>query len=444
MLVLLTTSAAYALLRHYTAAFDRLDVFGEGHGHSKGGALNYLLVGSDSGEGLSAAQLRQFHLGARRATLGQRADTMILVHVSKKRDKALLVSFPRDSYVLIPAYTDAQGHKHPAQHNKLNAAFSFGGPRLAIATIEKNTGLTVDHYVQINVLGLANVVNSLGGVDVCLPQAVNDRDSGLDLSAGEHHVDGVTAVAYARNRHGLTGGSDIGRIKRQQALMGSLFRQATSTGTLLNLVKLHAFLNAAVKAVKVDKELSQKDMFTLADKLRHVDAKHITMMTVPLAKHYVNHGIGSTVDWDPVEAPRLFADINADRPVATAADAPKVTVAPSRIFVSVRNGTDTQGLGRRAADDLVRVGFHIRGTPSNAASKVPGTVVRYGPSRADSAQTVAAAVPGATLQQDASLGDNVQIVVGPNYSGVRTVTVSKPSPQSGLAGARTAADNPCS
>src|SRR4051812_30641555 len=135
--VFLGTSAAYGIRLHYDSALDRIDVFGAGHdSQSAKGAVNYLLVGTDSGEGLSKQQLQEFHLGAQRGSLGKRSDTMILVHISKKRDKALLISFPRDSYVRIPAYTDSQGNKHKEQHNKLNASFSFGGPQLAIRTIQ--------------------------------------------------------------------------------------------------------------------------------------------------------------------------------------------------------------------------------------------------------------------------------------------------------------------
>src|SRR4051812_31980736 len=296
--VLVSTTGAYGLLKYYEGNLDRLDVFDANHKtKSEGGAVNYLLVGTDSSQGLTKKQISEFHLGARRGELGARSDTMILLHVSKKRDKAVLVSFPRDSYVEIPAYTDGRHVKHSAQHNKLNASYSLGGPKLTIDTIEHNTGLTINHYVEINVLGLASVVDAVGGVDVCVPTAVNDWRSGLSLSAGTHHVGGVTAVAYARDRHGLTGGSDLGRIKRQQALIGSLFKQATSTGVLLNPGKILDFLKTTTNAIKVDKQLSHDDIVTLADKMSHVDGRHVLLMTVPLAAHSVSHGLGSTVDW---------------------------------------------------------------------------------------------------------------------------------------------------
>ena len=444
VLVLLGTTAAYGLRLHYDNALDRIDVFGANHKTtSEAGAVNYLLVGTDSGEGLSKQQLREFHLGARRGTLGKRSDTMILVHISKKRDKALLISFPRDSYVELPSYIDSQGHRHPKQHQKLNAAFSFGGPKLTIETLQNATGITINHYVEINVLGLANVVNALGGANICLPTAVNDKLSGLNLSAGPHHVDGVTAVAYARARHGLTGGSDLGRIKRQQALIGSLVNQATSTGMLLHPDRLKAFLDAAVKAVHVDKQLKFNDLLTLAQKLRNVSASHVTLMTVPLAPTSHHPELGSTVSWDPVLARQLFDDVRSDRLVEAPAKS-NLTVAPNRISVHVYNGAGINGLGRRTAHDLTAVGFIISGTPSDRGSGAKTTVVRYGPTRADSARTLAAAVPGAKLQLDKTLGTKIEIVVGSDYHGATRVTVrSTPSASSRLQ-TRTAADNPCS
>jgi LCP family protein required for cell wall assembly len=445
--VLLGTSGAYGLLLYYDSALNRIDVFSKNHQNTTiGGAVNYLLVGTDSAEGLTRNQIAQFHLGIGRLGSGGRSDTMILVHISKKHDKAVLVSFPRDSYVEIPAYTDAQGHHHSAQHNKLNAAFSFGGGPLTIRTIEANTGLTINHYVQINVLGLANMVNAVGGVDVCLPTAVNDSKSGLNLSAGRHHVGGITAVAYARARHGLTGGSDLGRIKRQQALIGSLIKQATSTGVLLRPDKLNGLITAGIRAVKVDKQLKRNDLLTLAQKLRNVDPKHVTLMTVPLTPTSNHPGLGSTVTWDPVLATSLFDTIKNDLVVGSPTPAQiNLTVAPSNISVHVYNGVGTAGLGRRAANDLTAVGFHLTGTPGNRGSGAKTTLVRYGPSRAESAKTLAAAVPGAQLQPDPSLGRQLELVVGSNYKGAIRVTV-KPTPTASPSRVvtRTAADNPCS
>src|SRR5436305_23456 len=140
------------------------------------GDLNILIVGSDSRSGLTDAQKRQLHVGH---DVGRRSDTMILLHIPRGGGKAILVSLPRDSYVTIPAHKDASGHRVPASMNKLNTAYSFGGPRLTVATIEYNTHVRIDHYVEVNFLGFVKMVDALGGVTVCTPTAIHDPLRGL-------------------------------------------------------------------------------------------------------------------------------------------------------------------------------------------------------------------------------------------------------------------------
>src|SRR5206468_2067996 len=158
LFLFVSISGAYAYFRHEYGKIDVVNVFGEGHKASTA-AINFLLVGSDSSEGLTSAQVHEFHLGAHDRA-GRRSDTMILLHLNKSHDKATLISFPRDSWVTLPAYK-SHGVRHDPQDSKINAAFSYGGPRLAIKTVEANTGIHIDHYVQVNVLGLANIVDAL-------------------------------------------------------------------------------------------------------------------------------------------------------------------------------------------------------------------------------------------------------------------------------------------
>src|SRR4051812_12603039 len=157
------------------------------------GDLNILVVGSDSRSGLTAEQQRQLHVGH---DAGKRSDTMILLHIPRGGGKAILVSLPRDSYVTIPRHEDASGHVVTAQKNKLNTAFAFGGAPLTVNTVERNTGVRIDHYIEVNFLGFVKMVDALGGVTVCTPTAIHDpvrRDpstggymgSGLELPKGK-------------------------------------------------------------------------------------------------------------------------------------------------------------------------------------------------------------------------------------------------------------------
>lgn len=464
LVILAGAGALWGLTDYALGRINRVDAF-KGLLHrpegGSGGAMNVLLVGSDRREGLTNEQIRQLHLGH---DAGQRSDTMFLAHISEHRDKATLISLPRDWYVRIPAHTSSSGGRVPASMGKLNWAYSFGGPNLTVATVEQATGVRIDHYVEINFLGFVNMVDALGGVDVCLPRAVNDDAyTGLHLSAGRHHVDGIHGLEYVRLRHGLGDGSDLGRIQREQQFLGSMMRQATSTGTLLNPVKFSHFLGAALDAVRADPGLSAGDMKALATKLRHMDPQHVTFATVPLADadYRGDPHVGSSVLVDRAAAARLFGRIKHDQPITGPVKGTKgkggdggathLTVPASRIAVKVYNGTTVPGLGSRVAHDLSGVGFIVPEPAANAPNtrNATQTLVQYGPSRADSARTLQAAIPGSRLQQVPGLGDGIQVVAGSSYRGVRQVQVSAAQAAAGSSSSRdtvktrTAAENPC-
>ena len=183
-MVLLVSGFGWMALESLNAKLQRADVGLTGPPSSiTDEAQTILLVGSDNREGLTKKQIRKLHLGAATAEngAGRRSDTMILMHLSAERDQVTMISLPRDSFVKIPAWTDDAGTSHPASNNKLNAAFAYGGPKLTIKTIEANTGLTIDHYVEVNFQGFVSMVDALGGVEVCTKKAIHDQKSGLDL-----------------------------------------------------------------------------------------------------------------------------------------------------------------------------------------------------------------------------------------------------------------------
>ena len=433
---------SWAAISHFLGNIKKIDVFCHNCTRPSGGAegdLNILLVGSDSREGLTAAQQRSLHVGH---DPGQRSDTMILLHIPRGGGKAILVSLPRDSYVTIPAHKDAAGRNVPAAHNKLNASYSIGGPKLTVETIEANTHVRIDHYVEINFLGFVKMVNALGGVSVCTPKAIYDPvrydpstgghvGSGLQLPAGKSHVNGATALAYVRARE-FDPSADIGRIQRQQRFMSALVQKAESTGTLLNPFKLVSFLDAVTGSLRTDPGFGASQIERLAKKLHNMSPTHVELLTVPLAtangRALIGGSYSSVVEWDPVLAPQLFNDLSADRPVDAAdqGKAAKVTIPPSSVSVDVRNATSTQGLAAGVAAQLSGIGFNIHGTGNAPPGSDPRTtVVRYGPARADSARTVAAAVPGSKLQLDPSYGGRLLLVVGADFHGVQRVVVAK-------------------
>jgi LCP family protein required for cell wall assembly len=425
------------------------------HGDRPGGGavgdLNILVVGSDSRAGLTKAEQKELHVGHEP---GHRSDTMILLHIPDGGGKAIMESLPRDSYVKIPAHR-SNGERVPASMNKLNAAYSLGGAKLTIKTVEANTGVRIDHYIEINFFGFVKMVNALGGVDICSATPIHDPvrfssatggyvGSGLELPKGTSHLDGTTALEFVRAREFDPAQGDLGRIHRQQKFMAAMMNKAESTGVLLNLPKLYSFLKAVASSLTTDEDLGTSQMLRLARALHSMSPKNVSLLTVPLSNTAYATPVGSAVLWDPVLSKRLWRDFTEDKPITNVVGREKLTIPPGNISVRVLNAAGTQGLAARAASDLSGLGFGISGTPGNApkGTDKSATVVQYGPTRADSAKTVAAAVTGATRQQVDSLGDKIQLLVGSTYEGVKPVKISSQS--SSRPTVTTGASNPCS
>jgi LCP family protein required for cell wall assembly len=261
------------------------------------GAMNILLVGVDKRDDLSRRQQNQLHLGRE---VGERSDTMMVIHLSQDHRKATVVSLPRDTWTTIPG----------KGAHKINSAYQFGGPKLAVQTVEQTTGLRINHYIEVNVLGFIDVVESLGGVTVCTPVAINDPKTKLNLQPGTYTLDGVRALAYARTR--ATARSDLDRIDRQQQVISALLHKALSGGTLTNPATLAGLVNSTLKTITVDTPLA-KDLLGLANQLKNVSTNDVSFVTVPLADVNYRAPTGeSAVLWDKAEARALFQRINAD------------------------------------------------------------------------------------------------------------------------------------
>ncbi len=296
-LVLLVAVSAWAFTGYVNGKVGRVSAGTAGAPAS--GPLTLLVAGVDRRDGLSPHQQNLLHVGH---DVSANSDTMMVVHVSADHTRVTVVSLPRDSWLSIP------GHGM----SKINAAYGLGGPALMVQTIEQATGLTINDYVEVNFLGFVKVIDALGGVNVCLPEAVDDSYSGLSLAAGRHHVNGITALEYARDRHSFAT-SDLARIQDQQRLVSSALSEAISAGTLANPVKLASFLSAALSAVKVDRGLN---VSALADEMRGISTSDVAFTTVPLANvDYQTPDGESAVLWDTRPAGQLFADLRSDQPL---------------------------------------------------------------------------------------------------------------------------------
>ena len=308
------SAISWAGLGRITAAIPKIDAFNglDNRPKRESSAVNYLVVGSDTREGLSRAEIKRLKVGGTEVAAGKRSDTMLLIHISKKRDKAAIISIPRDSYALIPEHTNSQGKAIPATHSKINSAFNWGGAPLLIDTFEQMSGLRIDHYIEVNFVGFVRMVDALGGVEICTKKDIDDPKSHLVLPAGRHILDGVDSLKYVRTRQ-FDGLGDLGRMKRQQEFASAMLRKATSAGVLLNPVTMLDFVNSALDSVVTDKGLSQGDLLTLGKQLRNLSASSVRTLTIPLKYYnYSKNGVSAAVLWDPVLAPELFERIKND------------------------------------------------------------------------------------------------------------------------------------
>ncbi|MFI6790814.1 LCP family protein [Nonomuraea sp. NPDC050383] len=257
---------------------------------------NWLLVGSDSRKGLSAAQRRKLATGR---AAGQRTDSMMLLHIPEGSDKPTLVSLPRDSAVTIPG----------KGRNKLNAAYAFGGPKLLARTVETVTGVHVDHYMEIGFAGFVGIVDAIGGVEIDVRAAVDDPKAGLKLKKGKQVLNGSQALGYVRTRKG---GAlpDFERTKRQRQFLGAVVKKAAGPGVLLNPFTSIPLAMSATDAVTVDSSTGALDMLSLG--LAMGDSPVTTV--VPFGGNEIAGG-GSAIKWDRTRALALFDALKNDRPV---------------------------------------------------------------------------------------------------------------------------------
>ncbi len=261
----------------------------------------YLLVGSDSREGLSAEDRTRLGTGS---SEGRRTDSIILVHTPSGGGKPALVSVPRDSYLEIPG----EGR------NKVNAAFAIGGPALLVETLEAATGIPIDGYVEIGFGGFADVVDSLGGVEVCLPKAIADEKAHIDLPAGCQTLDGANSLGYVRARYSDPRG-DLGRAERQRQFLGAVMRQAATPSTVLLPTRWWQFTHAAAEGVLVGEDTSVVDAARIMSTMRKVSSDQALSLVVPVASTNASTSAGSAVLWDEERAEALFTMLREGTPL---------------------------------------------------------------------------------------------------------------------------------
>jgi len=265
---------------------------------AQGAGSNWLITGSDSRQGLTDAQIRRLHTGF--GIGGQRSDTIMVLHLPSGGGRPVLISIPRDSYLPIPGYGD----------NKVNAAFSIGGPRLLAQTVQNATGLRIDHYMGIGFGGFVHVVDAVGGVRVCLKTPLVDKAAGLHLRAGCQVLTGAEALGYVRSRH-LYASEDLQRIQNQRVFLRALLRKLTSAGVLLNPFRSIPAATGVAGSITVDSGTSLYQLIEVAFALRNP-----LTTTVPIGNpNYLTSNAGDALLWNTTAAKQLFTALNNGQPV---------------------------------------------------------------------------------------------------------------------------------
>ncbi|MEU7132332.1 LCP family protein [Streptomyces sp. NPDC046261] len=469
VLVLLAAGAGWLYLR-LNGNIDTFDAGGLSKNRPGAGAAgqNVLVIGSDSRAGDNGG------LGGGDGDVG-RSDTAFLLHVYGDREHAVAVSIPRDTLVDIPPCRMPDGSwTAEKQHVMFNSAFSLGGsakgnPACTQNTVERLTGLRVDHTVVVDFAGFSAMTSAVGGVEVCVPKDVYQGDLNPNLGTrgellfhkGQQSISGQKALDYVRVRHGIGDGSDIGRIQRQQAFLSAMIKKVRSQG--FNPTTLLPLADAATKSMTVDPGLgSANKMLSFAMSLKGIDLHNMKFVTLPWRYD------GNRVAIVQPDADALWASLRADRTVdgkdagkdagkggsgsrpATPSPSPE-PVSGDGVKVSVRNGTDVTGLAARAAASLRERGYEVTGTATVRARGTASTVIEFGPGEAGHARTLARLFPGAYVRGAAA--DGISVTLGRDYAAAPAPAPS-PSPSTSgpppgtlssdvVSGVRSADDDPC-
>ncbi|MFE6049799.1 LCP family protein [Kitasatospora sp. NPDC056446] len=413
--------------------------------------VNVLLIGSDS-RGKNNADLGGGEDG------GARSDTTILLHVYADHKHAVGISIPRNTMVQMPSCKMPNGKWTKGGNTDLfNAAFSAGGsddgnPACTQNTVEKMTGIRVDHTMVVDFNGFSSMTKAVNGVDICLPQAIYEGDinpnlhkkGALVLPQGKQTVDGQKALDYVRLRHGIGDGSDIGRMKRQQAFMSSLVGKIKKEG--MNPTTLLPLADAATKSLTVDPGLDSADkLLSFGLSLKNIDMHDLKFVTAPWRYRTQD----SNIDLIQPDANKLWETLKADQtidgqnatgqqpdapgsgtgpaappPAPTTPAAPAADAANASIKVAVYNGTVVNGLAGKGTEQLKAAKFAATTGGQAASTKYKTTTVEYGTGQKANAEKVAALFPGAELAPGGARG--IAVIVGQDFAATTGLATGTP------------------
>jgi LCP family protein required for cell wall assembly len=432
--------AAYAKYRAVWDGINRVNVqsdLGTKRPPADPKAQNILVLGSDSRSGVNGA------IGGTSNIAGARSDSVMVLHVAPGAHQIAVMSIPRDSVVPILGCTAENGTPgqtaQPSQEiEQINSSFAYGGPGCLWKTIEQTTGIHINDFVELTFIGFERIIDALHGVTVCLPQAVHDPTSRLNLSAGKHHVYGREALAFWRTREGVGLGDDPQRIQRDQFLMASLVQGIERSSLLKSPSTMLSVIDTVTKHhdLTTDSGLTATAMLRLGEALRGITARSVQFVTVPWTTYSGNAqwidssqspatGNSNWVQWVQPQANNLFSAISHDTKLPKAAKTRVKTISPALVKVRVFNGTTTHLLGTTTATNLSARGFHVVGQAGDTPTQnYTSTVIQYaGAAELPAAQTLAKLFSKVTLQPDSHLKTaTLHLILGSTFTSLNAAS----------------------
>ena len=433
------TLTAYLKYRAVYDSITRVTVPSTALGHRppvySTNSMNILVYGDDSRVGLTPHEQYILRTGHDQSN---NTDTIMLVHISPGRHRVTVMSIPRDTMVPMyqcdsgPGYSGQQAD--PSAAIQINSLVQVGGPTCLWKTVEQQTGIRIDHFIGIGMLGFVKVMNDLGGVNVCVPFNVNDPVSGLDLRSGEQHITGIQALAYWRTREGLGTGSDLERIQRDQFFSAQVVKGVLASDLLSNPIKLLSVITDAAAAMTTDSGMTVSDLMQIAESFHNLPSKNVQFITVP---NQPWTGNPNRVQFEQPQAGQVFSAIAHDMTVPktsparvpASGGAQVLTTSPSKVKVEVLNGSGISSVASQAAAGLTSRGFDVTGTGDASSFAYTKSVIEYA-SSADLAavNTLEKELSNVTDLHVTSLTPGtVDLILGSDFAGL--------TPQSSQSGA---------
>jgi LCP family protein required for cell wall assembly len=443
--VVIVTAGTLGVYLKYRAIYDsitRITVPSTALGHRppvySTNSLNILVYGDDSRKGLTPHQQYILRTGHDQTN---NTDTIMLVHISPGRHRVTVMSIPRDTMVPMyqcgsgPGYTGQQAD--PNSFVQINSLLQIGGPTCLWKTVEQVTGVRIDHFIGIGMLGFVKVVNDLGGVNVCLPFNVNDPVSGLNLEQGEQHINGIQALAFWRTREDIGNGSDLERIQRDQFMSAQVVKGVLHSGLLSNPIRLLSVVIDAAASMTTDSGMTVSDLVQIGESFRSLSGQNVQFITVP---HEAWPPDPNRVEFMQPQAGQVFGAIARDKTVPKVSETPGpsasggaqvLTTSPSNVKVEVLNGSGVSRVASEAATGLTSRGFVVTGTGDAPNFAYTSSVIEYS-SAADKAavNTLEKELTHVTTLQVASLTPGtVDLILGSDFTGLVPETPQSPATQ---------------